>query len=498
VGEGRAPLLFLSHAGIDTEPARALKARIEATPAVREAGLRVWFDKDCLRAGEPWQDQLEEAIQRRSTAFAAYLGSRGVVNWVEAEVRLGLSRATGDKGYRFIPVIAAGSAGAEALPGFAAQYQGVRDVEHSPGEFEKLLHAVLGAGEGGELRLEEEPFFGLRAIDETRSHLFFGREKETEDLVKLLRTEPLVMVTGDSGSGKSSLVKAGLVPAWRGGELALLKGERPDDVIWHVVQMQPRGRPFVALGEAVGEAARRLGLPLGDRTLLEDRTSSREPDKVRSAMRCDLPAAATRVLLVVDQFEELVTLTRKAERALFADLLLALADPADDRVRVVLTMRRDYYNLLSAAPTKSLYDRLEANGRRARYLVDRMSDKGLRRVVTEPLRLAGKPEGDREVLATSVLRDVGQRPGDLALVQMALTETWERWKKHRGDLLQAYAAVGGVEGAIAGAAEDVYANVLDETERELAEPVFLRLVRLGDTAGATRRVVSRKELDDPR
>jgi hypothetical protein len=307
VGEARPPLLFLSHAGIDTEPARALKARIEAAPAAREAGLRLWFDKDDLDTGLPWQPQLEKAIQHRSTAFAVYLGSKGVVNWVEAEVRLGVSRATGDKGYRFIPVIAASSTGAEALPGFAAQYQGVRDVEHQPEEFEKLLRAVLGTGESGELRLEEEPFFGLRAIDETRSHLFFGRERETEDLIALLRTEPLVMVAGDSGSGKSSLVKAGLVPAWRGGELALLKGERPDDAVWHVVQMQPRGRPFTALGEAVGEAARRLGLPLEDRTLLEDRASSREPGKVRSALRCDLPAEATRVLLVVDQFEELVT-----------------------------------------------------------------------------------------------------------------------------------------------------------------------------------------------
>jgi hypothetical protein len=68
------PLLFLSHAGIDTEAARALKQRLEAAPEAREHGLRVWFDKDDLRAGEPWQAQLEEAIQRRSTAFAVYVG----------------------------------------------------------------------------------------------------------------------------------------------------------------------------------------------------------------------------------------------------------------------------------------------------------------------------------------------------------------------------------------------------------------------------------------
>src|SRR3954469_15975007 len=121
-------------------------------------------------------------------------------------------------------------------------------------------------------------------------------------------------------------------------------------------------------------------------------------------------------------------------------------------------MRRDYYNLLSSFP--ALFGRLEVEGRRARYLVGRMGDEGLRRVVTEPLRLAGVPEGDREALADSVLRDVGERPGDLALVQMALTETWNRRREHDGDLLRAYAAVGGVEGAIATAAEDVHANVL--------------------------------------
>jgi hypothetical protein len=86
-------------------------------------------------------------------------------------------------------------------------------------------------------------------------------------------------------------------------------------------------------------------------------------------------------------------------------------------------MRRDYYNLLSQFP--ELFARIEANGRRVRYLVGRIQDDGLRRVITGPLRLAGVPEGDREALAESVLRDAGERPGDLALLQMALTETWD-------------------------------------------------------------------------
>jgi hypothetical protein len=211
---GSSPLLFLSHSGNDTEAARNLKRRIEETPNARERGLKVWFDKDDLRPGEPWQAQLEEAIGRRATAFAVYVGARGVINWVEAEVRLGLSRAVAGNGQRFpfIPILASGAKSLDSLPGFALQFQGVREIEINPDEFQKLIAAVLGDGVVGLRELEKEPFFGLKAIDETRSHLFFGREHETQELVERLSETRLLMVTGDSGCGKSSLVRAGLVP----------------------------------------------------------------------------------------------------------------------------------------------------------------------------------------------------------------------------------------------------------------------------------------------
>ena len=85
-GTPSEPLLFLSHAGADPGAARVLKQRIEQAPEARERGLKVWFDKDNLRAGEPWQKQLEDTIGQQATAFAVYVGSRGVINWVEAEV----------------------------------------------------------------------------------------------------------------------------------------------------------------------------------------------------------------------------------------------------------------------------------------------------------------------------------------------------------------------------------------------------------------------------
>jgi hypothetical protein len=166
-----------------------------------------------------WQ-QLEEVLGDRSTAFAVYLGARGVVNWVEAEVRLALSRTISKPPYPSIPVRAQGTR-SEDLPGFAQQYQGVRydenDKESQSKALEQLVRAALRLDDAARVQLEGEPFLGLRAFDESRSHLFFGREHETARVLWRLRRRRLVMVTGDSGSGKSSLVKAGIVPKWRGG-----------------------------------------------------------------------------------------------------------------------------------------------------------------------------------------------------------------------------------------------------------------------------------------
>ena len=484
-------LLFLSHSGIDTEAAGALKARLLAAPAAREHGLKVWFDKDDLRAGEPWQPQLEEAIAN-SQAFAVYVGSKGVVNWVEAEVRLALNRAITESDYRFVPILAGSEHSPEALPSFAQQFQGVFEVETKPDQFERLMLAVLGGAEAGTLRLESDPFFGLRAIDETRSHLFFGREKETEELTQLVHRTPLVLVTGDSGSGKSSLVHAGLVPRFRGGTFALLDGARAEDTIWHVVTTRPRNLPFRQLGDAVEKAAEGLGRSLADQGTLADWAASGEIEKVRRGLRCGLPYDRTQVLLVVDQFEELLTITSPKLREAFINLLLDLADPADGHHRVVLTMRHDYANLCNAFPP--LKERLDGDHRRGRFLLGRMSDEGLRRIVTEPLRLANANPAEREALADDVLRDVGERPGDLALVEMALTEAWQTRDQHSGDLPRAYAAVGRVEGALAQAAENVRTKVLaDDEERAHFDTILLRLVRLGDTGGATRRIATRSE-----
>jgi hypothetical protein len=199
----KASCLFLSHSGIDSDDARKLKCRILETPAARDAGLTVWFDKDDLVAGGDWQEQIEVAITRQATAFAVYVGSKGLINWVEREVRLALARATGDGAIAFIPVVAqaAPSSAIQALPPFAQQHQAVIDPLHNTVEFAKLLDAILRRGDSAPPRLTDEPFVGLRAMTEREADRFFGRGAEIAELIDDLRRSRLVAIVADSGAG---------------------------------------------------------------------------------------------------------------------------------------------------------------------------------------------------------------------------------------------------------------------------------------------------------
>jgi hypothetical protein len=483
--------LFLSHAGIDSEAALRLAQRLEESEEAKAHGLKVWIDKTHLGAGGRWKDALQSALAK-STAFAVYVGSRGVVNWVWDEVSVALDRAHKERDYPLVPVLAGGTTSAD-LPSFLSQYQGVGDPEQ-PDEFKKLLRAVLRLDPRAKLAIEREPFVGLQAYDSNKAHLFFGREKETDELVALLRETPLVLVTGNSGSGKSSLVLAGLVPAFRGGRLGQPREKGPDETIWHVIETRPGTDPFGGLADSVRDAAERTGTGAAKASDLADLVRTRQPDKVRDAVLSGAPKAPGRhskVLVVVDQFEEF---RNSPQAGAYVAALLRLATPGDDRIRVVLTMRRDYLYTCDSFP--DLSERLQAGKPSGRYLLRRMSREGLQAVITKPLDLAGTDERDREDFARGVLKDVADEPGELALLQMALWRTWSEAGGRGPDLVRAYSRIGRVEGALAQAADEVF-NRLSPDEQRRAETLFVRLVRPGEAGGATRRVAGLKEFDVP-
>ncbi|HET7384913.1 MAG TPA: TIR domain-containing protein [Pseudolabrys sp.] len=489
------PCLFLSHSGADTEPARELKRRLLNSSDARAAGLQVWLDKDDLAPGIGWQAQLEKVISEEATAFAVVVGANGVVNWVESEVRLALSRATSVPDYPFIPILSKECSGSEALPAFARRYQGVRDPLNDSEEFAKLLRAVLHRSPAEKTIVLDSPFVGLKAMTEADADRFFGRSEEIAELVDKLKHHRLIAIVADSGAGKSSLAQAGLIPAFRGGALADTAGREPDDRLWQVVVMRPRAHPIEGLKRGVTEAAERLGRAADDCAALRKRIDPADPSETAYAIRCDLPVGRTETLLIVDQFEELLTETEQRDRGPFVDLLMALA--AAGNFRIVLTLRADHFNL--CRPFASLFEHLSRNDYDAVLRLRRITEQGITEAVRNPLRLAGyTDESEQDAVIASIRRDISDRAGDLALVQMAL---YAMWQKHRADgsnLLVAYSQVGGVVGALAHEAEHVRTDRLDVDERGLLAPIFVRLVRLGETGGATRRTADLADFDGPR
>lgn len=489
-------LLFLSHSSVDGEAAAELKRRILASPAAQAAGLRVWLDRHDLDAGRPFQPQLEKAIAE-ATAFCVYVGTKRIVNWVEREVRQGLERATGPDAIPFIPILGPGITDPTSLPPFARQFHAVRNPLGDEEQLARLVRAATGYDEAPPV-LTDEPFVGLRAMTEVEADRFFGRDDEIAALVAMLGRHPLVAIVADSGAGKSSLARAGLAHAFCGGALEPEGRLREQPHARLVVTMRPGRDPVQGLKNGIDRAARELALDAEARAGLRRRVDPIDAGETAHALRCDLDPESTEVLLIVDQFEELLTQTRRADADQFVALLAALVENEAPRaVRVVLTVRADYYNLLRRH--QALFDRLEADGRAAQLRLKGLTEDGLADAVRRPLAMAGhRDTQEQEALLKAIRRDVSDRAGDVALVQMALYATWRAARMRRADLLRAYAEVGGVLGAVAHEAERVRETVLGEDEQALLLPLLARLVRLGDTAGATRRIAALAEFDTAR
>ena len=293
----------------------------------------------------------------------------------------------------------------------------------------------------------------------------------TEHLVERVGATRFLAVVGPSGSGKSSVVRAGLVPELRRGAL-------PGSERWLVVDMFPGAYPLEEL-EAV--LARLAPDARGLLELLEDG----ELGLLRALKRA-LPADDSELVLVLDQLEEVFTLVEDDDRRkhFLAILERAVSDP-HSRLRIVTTLRADFYDrpLLYSGFAELLRDYVEA-------LVPLMPDE-FERAISGPAERVGVTL--EPGLLSEMVTDVANEPGALPLLQYALTELYER---REGNVLSrdAYHAIGGVSGALAGRAEEIY-SALTDSAQEAARQLFLRLVTLGEGAEDTRRRVERPELD---
>jgi DNA-binding SARP family transcriptional activator/tRNA A-37 threonylcarbamoyl transferase component Bud32 len=323
------------------------------------------------------------------------------------------------------------------------------------------------------------PYKGLRAFQEADAADFFGREALVQQLVDRLdgtavgRESRFLAVVGPSGSGKSSVVKAGLIPALRDGAL-------PGSENWFVAEMTPGRRPFAELEMALWPVAVE---PPPD--LVEP--MQRDSGGLLRTLRRILPdEPGAQLLLVIDQFEELFTLVEdEAERDFFLDSLLAALDGPHSPLRLVVTLRADFYD--RPLQRQHLGRLLKENTE----IVLPLNATELTWAIREPARRLGV--GLEEGLATAIVADVADQAGALPLLQYALTELFERRQNQRISRA-AYAAIGGVQGALGRRAEALYSE-LDEPGQAAARQLLLRLVTLGEGSEDTRRRVLRAELE---
>lgn len=314
------------------------------------------------------------------------------------------------------------------------------------------------------------PYKGLRAFRDFDAADFFGRDALVDDLRTALTRHNVVAVVGPSGSGKSSVVRAGLIPELRARDV---NGSHQ----WLMTDMFPGSHPFEELEAALLKVA--VDRPSNLLSELAD-----EGGLLRITKRI-LPSEDTTLLLVVDQFEEMFsTVTSETTRRMFIDNLVAVAGDERSRVKVVLTLRADY---LDRPLTYHPFSEVVGRGL---VTVGPPGRDGLAQAIAAPARAVGV---DVEPgLIGRIVADLENQPGALPMLQFALTELFAT-REGPSLTIAKYEDMGGVRRALGSRAEELYAE-MSESVREGVRQIFLRMVNVTDENRATRRRVTQAEL----
>ncbi|WP_338875566.1 hypothetical protein WBJ53_08100 [Spirosoma sp. SC4-14] len=314
------------------------------------------------------------------------------------------------------------------------------------------------------------PFPGLRSFEREDSYLFFGRDNQIRDLKEKLTYSRFLAIVGSSGSGKSSLVKAGLIPHLVDSGLASSRNR------WQIVFFNPEATPIHnfarALYQTFSETNRQFA-------------TSFTPEAIESLLRSDPNAIVdwyrdTNLMIVIDQFEELFryqqTEINRVEVTSFINLILDASSRQDYEAYVVLTMRSDYLDDCTD------YEGLTEAINHGYYLLPKMNKDEIRQAITTPIHVMGASISD--ALITRILRDIGDKADQLPILQHALMRTWNHWQLNRtaSNLIDIanYEAIGTMQKAITLHAEEVYADLADEKSQRAVEKLFKALIVLGE------------------
>ncbi|MCD4679767.1 MAG: hypothetical protein K8S00_05205 [Bacteroidales bacterium] len=339
------------------------------------------------------------------------------------------------------------------------------------------------------------PFPGIRSYDINEDEFFFGRDTQTKELVTKLTNTQFLAIIGSSGCGKSSLIKAGMIPA-------ILKGKFKDQIgedAWSLSMFKPGEDP-------IGNMAVSINKTLSEEEIVDEELSSVE--KIKSFLRSNKNALSLvfkkinkksqkNRLVFIDQFEELFRFKKSktsyrtiTEASDFVDLFLDACNQSDTRVFVVLSMRSDFLD--ECTEYRDLTEKIN----KGHYLVPRMVKEEIKEAITGPAKICGAKMSDK--LVERLLNEVGDDPDQLPILQHALMRTWDFWKVNRiGDQVievQHYEAIGTMSEALSYHAEEIYNELPSQRSRHIAEKLFKALTDYGDDSRGTRRPTQLNEI----
>lgn len=331
------------------------------------------------------------------------------------------------------------------------------------------------------------PFPGLRPFGPEESHLFFGREGQSDEVLRKLSDNKFVGILGASGSGKSSLMYCGLIPTLHGGLMAKAGSH------WKVVVMRPGGGPINNLAESLLSKDKEY-LKLNEEDRLIKRTITSTVLRTSSLGLVEVIKQLNRdenenILLLVDQFEELFRFRKLAksskeddESSAFVNLLLEAIHQYDQKIYIALTMRSDFIGECAQFPnlTQMIND--------SHYLIPQMTRDQKRLAIEGPVAVGGGKMSGR--LVQQLLNDVGDRPDQLPILQHALMRTWQYWVDNRDDEqpldLEHYNAIGTISEALSQHANEAF-DSLSKREKQICSMMFKSLTEKGAENSGVRR-----------
>lgn len=472
------PGLFLSYNSADRQTIARIAKLLE------DRGLDTFLDYRDLAVGLPWPEALEQALTKTG-AVAVFLGGEGLGTWQKREMWFALDRQVqAEKSGKQFPVIPVILPGGDPAVGFLSltMWVDLRKDPADPSGLDRIVRSLTNdVSPAGIAPSPVCPYRGLEVFEEENSGFFFGRETFSERLLSAVLRNSVVAVVGASGSGKSSVVRAGLLPG--------LRRQRPPSPVWDAVVFTPGGRPWHRLAsvllpflepeksevDLLVEAAK-LGDALACGSLPLENALRRALEKSRGT---------NRLLVVVDQFEELFTLSSEPSRRPFVESLLTAASELP--VNLAVALRADFYDR-AISLSRALSDHLE----RSQINLGPMGRDELSRAIRIPADRVGLTF--EQGLVDRILDDVGEEPGNLPLLEFALTELWTR-RAGRSLTNEAYSTIGTIRGAIAGRAEAEFSRLTSESQ-QVAQRVFTSLVRVASVEDGGRDVRRRVRLED--